>query len=221
MDLDTKPMIIGLSGHAGAGKNLAADAIQAMGESLGRPVTQLAFADKLKESLAALFDLSLDELEEFKHHGWCAVEIGKPSERDAVRNVKAFGGREILQRYGTEAHRDVFGTEFWLQQLEPELSKSGDIVVTDIRLVNEARLIREHGGQIWRIVRQDGVEFNHVTEWPLPDPVVDLHLLNKGTKQDLWDNAQDEYLRRLHEYRDGSASNQTDEPFGKADTGLR
>ena len=41
--------------------------------------------------------------------------------------------REFLQRYGTEAHRDVFGKDFWLEYTLPA---NGSLRRTNIDLHN-------------------------------------------------------------------------------------
>lgn len=102
---------------------------------------------------------------------------------------KTITGREFLQFYGTEAHRNVFGTDFWVDQVLPKSkspweryveSEPWDVtVVSDARFPNEAERIRHIGGKIIRVVRPDlETEDAHSSEVPLPDELVDYTLIN-------------------------------------------
>lgn len=117
----------------------------------------------------------------------------------AVDDIFEMGisGRTFLQRYGTEAHRDLFGDDFWVDALLPlEIKKfhgdearwqknfpTSDIaVITDVRFENEAERIRDLGGQVWRIDRPDlpETEDQHASEQALPISMVDVVVPNYG-----------------------------------------
>lgn len=138
-------MIIGLSGLKGSGKDT-------VGAYLVKQYAfqRLSFADKLKQSAAALFGVEPSELEKMKNDPTVQVVIGRYTDtREAYYSFNdAMSVREMLQRYGTEAHRDVFGENFWVDQLLPvEGYYAGRaIVVTDVRFKNELRRITEIGG---------------------------------------------------------------------------
>lgn len=103
-------MIIGLTGLKGSGKDtVAAYLIKEYG------FERRAFADPLKRSIAALFDIEFADIEKMKNDPNSRVEI--ITHRDGGREFgKSFLFRQILQRYGTEAHGEIpeFGTDFWV-----------------------------------------------------------------------------------------------------------
>jgi|SRR5215831_7796033 len=170
-------VILGLSGAKGSGKDtVAAYLVKEHG------FERKAFADPLKKSIAALFDIPFSEVDKLKNE-----------ELNIVALEEAFGGshnmtfRTFLQRYGTEAHRDVFGEDFWLDYTLPVRGyyPGRAIVVTDVRFENEANRVRELGGHNVRIFR-DGVEDQDQHRSEAFDFNYDLTILNHGDLDDLY-----------------------------------
>lgn len=143
------PTIISFSGYVRSGKDTAADALV---EKLG--YEKLSFAAPLKEAVIALDPIvthwqgtpvylseyiqEVGGLEKAKHH----PEI-----------------RRTLQRFGTEVGRNIFGQDFWLEQLVAKMTKSKapGFVIPDARFVNELALIDSLGGVSYYISRT-GIE---------------------------------------------------------------
>lgn len=127
-------MIIGIVGKAGAGK----DTIAAMIPGARR----FSFADPLKEFVAQVFDWDRDTL-------WGPSENrNKPDPR-----YNGLTPRHALQTLGTEWGRGCY-EDVWAQLgVRRALAHDGIAVFTDCRFINEAKAIRESGGQVWRIVR--------------------------------------------------------------------
>jgi len=104
-------------------------------------------------------------------------------------------GRRYLQLYGTEAHREVFGDNFWIDQALPDpcapyygRKDPFDLLVfTDVRYQNEAERIRECGGEVWLIDRPsvEDLPDSHASE--NIDFHVDTRIINNGTLDDLHD----------------------------------
>jgi hypothetical protein len=68
--------------------------------------------------------------------------------------------RIVLQEFGTECMRDGFDDSIWVSLLKKQMLDSpGDYVIPDVRFRNEQDMIRELGGEIWRVQRGD------VPEW--------------------------------------------------------
>ena len=146
-------MIVGLHGKMGAGKNEAAKRLAL----IAPPVVEVSFARKLKESAAALLDCTVADLELWKNDPDKQVAVGGIYDalgftpfKNKTQTVRSF-----LQRYGTEAHRDVFGQDFWLDAALPTARNGirGRVayddalyVVTDVRFENEAKRVRDLGG---------------------------------------------------------------------------
>ena len=171
--------IIGLNGFARSGKDTVAEFIR---EIHGGEVEIVAFADMIKLSAARALkactdpdDVGLnavrDWADQFKQ-GY-SVRIF-----DRIGNqVGGMQGREFLQRYGTEAHRELFGDDFWVDQIDWE--RNCDVLVfTDVRFENEARAIRERGGEVWRIERPSSRPGLHASERPLDSALLNRTLVN-------------------------------------------
>ncbi len=193
-------MIIGLHGKLRSGKDTAC---QIIADNYERGIVlRKAFADPLKLSAARIFkpDATLEEALDFcnklKEQGYVDVVV------DAGEG-KHLTGRQFLQNYGTEAHRDVFGTNFWVDASLPryddirnsertvfQIDRDKDIVVfTDVRFPNEAERIHEWGGvviEIYRDAHLRGVsDDNHASEVSLPRKLINFSIPNNGTLDDL------------------------------------
>lgn len=210
----TLPPYIGINGVKGAGKDtVCARLIELAGSSVKR----FSVADPLKRSVAALLRTDEANLEEWKNDPHVYVDVVRLVEhRVAIDDVEldtqqlVDGGivfRRFLELYGTEAHRDVFGEDFWLEHwrtqaqrmhmdaggLKPWLYLTGEhqitIVNTSVRFQNEAQWIRENGGVVWHVTGTDEVERDArdrrredgsfiPSEQPLPDEMIDARIDN-------------------------------------------
>lgn len=110
---------------------------------------------------------------------------------------RAATGREYLQLYGTEAHRQVFGDSFWTDQVlplgydSPVIPKfwanfpDADIaVVTDVRFTDEAQRVRDLNGHVWEIYRDQidrGGGKTHVSESPISPDLIDQTIYNSSS----------------------------------------
>jgi hypothetical protein len=186
------PRLIGLHGRLHSGKDSAYSAI--VEAASPKSVRRVAFADKLKMSaLAALgvqFKDTADALricDRLKEAGQISVE-GLPVEGIYAQSARLhriwlhrITGREFLQLYGTESHRNIFGNDFWVEALLPSqgdtsIFSEDVVVVTDVRFVNEADRILKYGGEVWRIDADKRLgplpSGSHVSEQPLPDKYI-------------------------------------------------
>ena len=210
LDSATVP-IIGLAGHARSGKNTVADIIRDIAEV---PVFQDAFANRLKVSAARSLGFEFETLEEyldwadgFKEECSITIEVLDINEEPYMEAVKKISGREFLQFYGTEAHREVFNTDFWVDQLADHLNPDFLTIITDVRFENEAQLIKRLGGIVIRVSR-DQVEKlpgEHASESPIDESLVDYEIDNSGTMDDLiskvnWILRKEGAWRESHSY---------------------
>jgi hypothetical protein len=161
------PLLIGLHGRRGAGKDTAFGYIREWAAERGVRAGRRGFADDVKWSFARLFmpDCSRDEgvqlCERFKYDGTLILRhesetVDGPYAGQVDRLEHEITGRMALQRYGTEAHREVFTDNFWVDNLLPRdfnvtVTKSGGdeipptptwpwsfISTTDYMIPNEA-----------------------------------------------------------------------------------
>ena len=145
-------MIIGICGLIGSGKGTVGDILVEQG------FTKVSFADKLKDGVATIFGWNRAMLEgdTDESRNWRE----QPDDfwtQETGRNITP---RIVLQEFGTECMRDGFDDSIWVSLLKKQmLDNPGDYVVPDVRFRNEQDMIRELGGEIWRVQRGD------VPEW--------------------------------------------------------
>ena len=165
--------LIGLTGKARSGKDTIASYLW---HSAG--FTRIAFADPLKLAAQNIFGLTDgqtwdDELKEI------------------VIDRIGMSPRQIFQKLGTEAVRDVFGEDTWLKRWMVGYSlfkDSDDIVVPDVRFDNECSMLKSLGGIIVEVRRGPGLVGStgtHASERglaTLPDFVIE----NDSTLDDLY-----------------------------------
>lgn len=175
-------MIIGLNGRMRSGKDTTANILSGLFDNVQR----VGFADKLKDSGAAALGITRDQLEELKLYGHVAIYIDGDEEP-----VHTLSGRQYLQYYGTEAHREQFGDDFWVDQvLDVPVTDGTILVVTDMRFPNEIAGVLDRGGIAVKIRRREADEkpILHPSEQTLPDEQFDYFLDNNGTLNDLYEN---------------------------------
>lgn len=137
--------VIGVCGIAGSGKSTAAAAI-----CHALPYWRYSFAGPLKDAVADLFMLDREQLD---------VEFYKNQPTDTWGMTP----RQIMQRFGTEAMRKVFDTNFWLIQAEERIkilaakavANKLCVVIDDVRFPNEIAWIKHYGGNIMYVYRPD------------------------------------------------------------------
>jgi hypothetical protein len=142
-----KTTIIGLTGKAGAGKDTAAQFIREQLQASGRRVAVEAFANPIRQMLLA---------------------IGVPDQYLRDRTLKeepipGFNGasyRMLAQTLGTEWGRHCLGRNFWISMLQHRLARAAEVqpppeflVLTDVRMLNEAQWVQGQGGLLVRVER--------------------------------------------------------------------
>ncbi len=143
-----KPLLIGLAGKSGSGKNTAADYL-----TRAHGYRQLAFADPLKAVVQRAFHFTAEQMLFRK-------EIEDP------RCGKS--PRWCLQHFGT-VFREVW-PEIWIwnlrQNLLDRLALFGEqrIVVTDVRFRNEAEALQRLGAVLIRLERAGAPEVNGIPD---------------------------------------------------------
>jgi len=171
-------MIIGLTGYAQSGKDTVANILV---ERYG--FTRVAFADKIREYLYEtnpMYDSIVGE----------PLFVKDKVDRDGWEEAKKSPHiRRLLQNSGVAA-RKIFGDGFWVHEAMKTMLKDPrpdmNYVITDVRFLNEADMIKANKGQIWRIKRLGVDPVNsHVSETQMDGYPVDQIFVNNSTLDDL------------------------------------
>ncbi len=186
--------LLGLCGFAQSGKDTVAGLLV---DKLGWE--RVAFADALREVLYALNPIvettfepvyEYNKLEPVQHipvevrvqdlvigQGWDAAKVGYAEVR------------QLLQRLGTEAGREVIDQNLWVRMGEDKIEAAGKpVVVTDCRFPNEVALIKRRRGHLVWIDRPGvGAANAHASEHSVTSADCDSIIKNDGDiHHDLW-----------------------------------
>ena len=192
-------MIVGICGLIGSGKDTIADYLIRKHD-----FEKISFADKLKDSVSVMFDWDRELLD------------GKTDESRAWREeVDEYWSKEtgetitprlVLQLFGTECMRDGFYDGIWVSLTKKKIldNPNKNFVIPDVRFPNEAKMLYEVNGQVWRVVRgadpqwftdfkDFGVEPKevHPSEWAWAQTKFTHIVENNKTVSDLTDQVQD------------------------------
>jgi len=173
-------MICGIAGRGRSGKDVLANYLQnVFNEKYDRHFKLVAFADVLKKMCQEHFDLSIEQL-------WGnAKEIPDKKYKKMGFN-EYWTPREIMQEIG-EFYRKI-DYNFWVKILSKNITNK-DVLITDIRYVNEADFVLENKGFLIKIVRDVDNKIHgseHESETNLDNyHAFDLVISNNGTLDDL------------------------------------
>lgn len=172
-------MIIGLSGYARTGKDTIANHLV---ENYG--FTRMSFADPMREALVRLNpSITIGNLQGASL-AWAVGNMGWEKLKEVSPDV-----RGLLQRMGTEVGRNMFGETFWVDYLmNKALELKTNIVIPDVRFINEADAIRLWNGEVWRVNRSGVDPVNdHASEIELDAyPHFSLIINNDSTVENLF-----------------------------------
>lgn len=155
--------LIGITGKARSGKDTVA---RYLWERYG--YTRIAFADPLKSAAQQMFGLS--------HEAAWNDDL-----KETVIPYWGMSPRQMFQLLGTECVKPHFGNDIWIKRfcLSANALPEDDIVVPDVRFEPEARFIRESGGVIIHLFREDTMSVNpHVSEAGIHAKEQDFALYN-------------------------------------------
>lgn len=137
--------IVGVLGFAGSGKDTVGNMLIEAGYE------KASFASTLKDAISIMFSWDRELL-----------EGSTEQSREWRENPDAYWSKHlgynvtprlILQRFGTEACRDVLGENIWVYSLLRSLDPNKKYVITDVRFPNEISMIKSVGGKLIRVRR--------------------------------------------------------------------
>jgi hypothetical protein len=162
--------LIGLTGRAGTGKDTAAAYLCAR-----YGFAQASFADPIRSMvLLMLEEADID-------HGWLTVRWLKEAEIPELGT----SARALMQTIGTECGR-MLNRDIWVNHLQrrlglPEQPVHDRVVISDVRMFNEAAWVRRQGGTLLRLSRMqaDAVR-GHASEASIEHLAADHDISNDG-----------------------------------------
>jgi hypothetical protein len=163
-------VLIGLTGFARTGKDTTADF---MTTDFG--FTKFSFADPMREALVRL-DPTI-------HVGGHPTSLASAVNLMGWEELKGASSdvRPLLQRFGTEVGRNMFGQNFWVDLALKSIADVNKAVFADVRFKNEADAIKAAGGIVIRITRPEyGPANSHISELEMVDYPVDFTINNSS-----------------------------------------
>jgi len=157
-------MVVGLVGFIGSGKGTAGDILTKIG------FQKHSFAGPLKDAVSVIFgwDREMLEGETKESRAWRE----QPDEFWSKVMGRPYTPREALQKMGTEAGRNIFHNDLWIEALQRRIK--GNTVITDVRFQNEMQFVKKNGGIIIEIARGTA-----------PDWYDTARLANEGSLKDI------------------------------------
>ena len=157
--------IIGLVGKKSTGK----DTIFTMLSAKHPCITRYAFADAVKEELAAACVTTVDAIEKKK-------DLYRPA----------------LQWWGTEFRQHIMGDrDYWVRKLLNKINRDTNngrqvcAVITDVRFQHEAYAIHQLGGVLVKVINDTPNKDTHASEVEVDSINTDHAISNTGTLDDL------------------------------------
>jgi len=207
-----RPLIIGLCGPAGAGKDTVAAILRAHAG-----FHCMAFADALREEVCNAYGIERLYLtrRELKDSPQTYLALSRCADQEFVRVVRIGhlmspmdefmaaprSPREIMQWWGTEYRRAKRAT-YWLDQVAMSIQNLNrtqlqrTFAITDVRFENEAQTVRRLGGWIWQVKRPGAVATGgHASDVSGAEFSPDLCIDNHGDLQQLVDQVAAAYRR--------------------------
>jgi len=194
--------IFGIAGQAFSGKDTFAKMLAEELNKLQHPAYVLmAYAGELKNRVQKDFDLSYDQLwGDKKEH--TDLRYSKKGHGYSSNPGDYWTAREIMQAYG-ELYRTI-DYDFWVKNLFKviEDKEYKNVIITDVRHVNEAEAVKEHGGFLIKIIRENKMTPHgetHISETALNDyKSYDFTIINNFGLDDLRISTQEliKFLQR-------------------------
>ena len=158
-----QPKLIGLTGNKGVGKSTYASFLA------GQNGHVYSFATPLKTMLMSVFP---------------SEYILTNKETPIPNYPEHVTGRFLMQSLGTEWARKLVTEDVWMLMLRERLVKDSPttgspLVIDDLRFPNEAKMVRDMGGEVWQLHRRkyEPSNDNHVSEQGIPDELIDKKVM--------------------------------------------
>ena len=179
--------LILVSGKKRSGKDYSTSLLTGSLRSRGYSVEVKSFAEPMKHILSVIFGVSLGTIETAKNepHNFPIVMTQSNTEANAI--LFSTDMRQILQRFGSDAMKPIFGDDVWARLMDQYVQSSS----ADFIIVPDFRFLIEHIPSATTIrIKCNLAESadQHVSEIELDDFAFDYVLNNDNhqlTQQDL------------------------------------
>lgn len=163
--------IVAITGKRGAGKDSAAQGLYFY------DYVHMSFADPLRQIVQIAYGITLEEMQD-------------PILKEIPVPYYPFKSpREILTLIGTQGFRDLIDDQTWVQCFLRRALKFERVVVSDLRFLNEEKVLREVNATIIRVVNPKRIDTDetsqHRSETEMDEIVPDFTITNDGTISDL------------------------------------
>lgn len=199
--MKTKRKIVGIIGAANSGKGTAAKIFKE------KDFTEFSFADSVKDSVASIFGFDRKLLQ-----GDTKKSREFREKQDPYWSKKLgywVTPRSLLAEFATDLMRNKFHKHIWVDSLEKKLlGNKENIVISDIRFINEANMLKNLGATLILAVRPNYLSKEllevfhqlrsrkvgdtlgpdtdlHRSEWEwleIPENLIDLVVINSNLK---------------------------------------
>ena len=184
--------IIGISGKISSGKDTVAEIIQVYD-----------YINKYSHSweFDSNYNLYLEQHNSYRIKYFAdalrkvvSILTGMPENMLKKRYVKGMSAgytwgfatyRELLQKIGTNALREVVNENVWVNALFATYDPTQRWLIPDTRFLNEAHIIKENGGIVIRVQRSDNQSNGHQSETDLDSYEFDAIILNNDSIENL------------------------------------
>lgn len=180
--------IVGLVGRARVGKDTFAEMLaDELFEIIKSRFVLMAYSQELKTRVQKDFDLRYEQLWGNEKE----VLDERYVKQETISGPEYWTGREILQAYG-QFFRTI-DSNFWVNNLFSVIDLKGykNIIITDVRHINEATAIKNAGGFLIKIIsnREGMPEIHgsqHISETAMDDYTdIDLTVTNNQGLEEL------------------------------------
>jgi hypothetical protein len=156
--------IIGLAGPKGVGKSTYANQLvfdMYKTREWSDAIRIISFASPLKEMLG------------------CIVHKDYIEDKERIIPNLGVSARHCLQTLGTEWGRNLISDSIWIDITRHRIEESNATVfiIDDVRFDNEAEMIRDMGGEVWKLSRSGVNEDDaHISESGVSDNLITKHV---------------------------------------------
>jgi molybdopterin-guanine dinucleotide biosynthesis protein len=180
----TKVVMIG--GKKRSGKGSATEYLKKLYETQGFTVAVVSIASTVKEIIADLFGISVEDVEKYKNAPtkyWVeAMDTGQLT-------LHQTDFRRLLQLLGTDIRNKYLGQNFWVRVAVDKITatKADIVLVDDWRFPFEyEEVLKEFPTKTLIILRDSETKDTHSSETALDDFVADYTVRNSGTLEDFF-----------------------------------